>query len=854
MNRLSQLASAISTLVYGCALMAQPLYHVVVDQSGNGDFTSIQAAINHAPAGDSPYVVYIRNGVYQEKLSIDRHHVYLIGEDRDRTIITATTANGTLDDQGKKFGTSGSRTVLINAHDFKARSLTIENGFDFIENQAKRDDDPSKLHDTQAVALLIAKNADRAQFKNVSLKSYQDTLYLRGGRTVFEQSQISGTIDFIFGHGTGLFINSDIIARNRKDVEHGNSYGYITAPATNIDQPFGLVFKDCRLKKETDVPEKSYALGRPWHPTTTFADGRYADPNAVGHAVFINCEMDDHIYGWDKMSGKDIDQQTIWFYPEDSRFWEFSSRGIGGRVEDKRPQLNKEMRQHYRPTTILSGWQPTLSLGEQSQLAGEVLHRQIQFPALVTIQDSIGQTAVTQTNLQGHYKVSIAGMTPPLLVSVDDQSGESCLYSDQKRSVCLSALVVETQSNQTTRGHVNPFSDLIVSNLAIHEGIDGPALLGQRSVLPAFSYSVWLKANQHFRQQMLGSLESQPDPVSYLPSDHAVMNTLIQQVVHNRGYNTTTGQASSVYLTDLSFRPIIDLSPISQYLSTATSLADRAERIEKASTRLFIVGDSTAAHYEPEVYPRMGWGQVLAERLEEHQTLMVVNAARSGRSSRDFINGRWLDYLEPMVRKGDYLLIQFGHNDAKCNGADISRGAIDVANLCTYPNDQQGQLQAPDGAEEYSFQYSLQRYLTFAQRHQLQAILLTSVPRARDIKNQPGLPINPRQHETRQNKQQGYQYVGSYYQTVLDTAKKEQVPLLDIQQRMITAANEYGDWRSLWLAVDPEHYPYYRERTGSLSKPDTTHFQRQGAEMVVEIVLDEIRRHPKLTLLAEQLQ
>ncbi|MGM2726240.1 hypothetical protein ACS2Q2_29650, partial [Bacillus cereus group sp. Bce009] len=90
---------------------------------------------------------------------------------------------------------------------------------------------------------------------------------------------------------------------------------------------------------------------------------------------------------------------------------------------------------------------------------------------------------------------------------------------------------------------VNPFSDLIVSNLAIHEGIDGPALLGQRSVLPAFSYSVWLKANQHFRQQMLGSLESQPDPVSYLPSDHAVMNTLIQQVVHNRGYNTTTGQA-----------------------------------------------------------------------------------------------------------------------------------------------------------------------------------------------------------------------------------------------------------------------------------------------------------------------
>lgn len=50
---------------------------------------------------------------------------------------------------------------------------------------------------------------------------------------------------------------------------------------------------------------QSYGLGRPWHPTTTFEDGRYADPNAIGQTVFLNTSMDDHIYGWDKMSGKD---------------------------------------------------------------------------------------------------------------------------------------------------------------------------------------------------------------------------------------------------------------------------------------------------------------------------------------------------------------------------------------------------------------------------------------------------------------------------------------------------------------------------------------------------------------------
>ncbi|WP_332420157.1 pectinesterase family protein [Vibrio metschnikovii] len=98
---------------------------------------------------------------------------------------------------------------------------------------------------------MIAKNADRAQFKNVSLKSYQDTLYLLNVSAAFEQSQISGTIDFIFGHGTGLFINSDIIARNRKDVEHGNSYGYITAPAKPI------LFAILRIKKSVQKEEEN---------------------------------------------------------------------------------------------------------------------------------------------------------------------------------------------------------------------------------------------------------------------------------------------------------------------------------------------------------------------------------------------------------------------------------------------------------------------------------------------------------------------------------------------------------------------------------------------------------------------
>lgn len=123
------------------------------------------------------------------------------------------TANSMMDENGKKFGTFGSRTVSVDAADFQARSLTIENDFDFPQNQKNAKDDPSRQNGTQAVALLISHQGDRAQFRDVSVNSYQDTLYSRAGRAYFDESQISGTVDFIFGHGTVLIERSDIIAR-----------------------------------------------------------------------------------------------------------------------------------------------------------------------------------------------------------------------------------------------------------------------------------------------------------------------------------------------------------------------------------------------------------------------------------------------------------------------------------------------------------------------------------------------------------------------------------------------------------------------------------------------------------------
>ena len=78
---------------------------------------------------------------------------------------------------------------------------------------------------------------------------------------------------------------------------------------------------------------------------------------------------------------------------------------------------------------------------------------------------------------------------------------------------------------------------------------------------------------------------------------------------------------------------------------------------------IYTIGDSTMANKKPEVYPETGWCQGLQNYFDESVT--VRNHAVNGRSTKSFIDeGRWqavLDSLQP----GDFVFIQFGHNDQK---------------------------------------------------------------------------------------------------------------------------------------------------------------------------------------------
>lgn len=359
-----------ATIAAGAAFASQPITpSAIVDAAHTGSpehrdenpprFTTIAAALDAAPAdrvGD--YVIAIRDGRYREKLIVDKARIVLIGQSRDGTVIVNGSRSGQQAPDGHAMSTRDTATVTIRAPGFRAETLTIENDFDFPANDAKPKSDPTRIDTTQAVALMTDDGSDHAVFRNIRVTGYQDTLFVNAGRAYFQDCVVSGHIDFIFGAGQALFENCDVVTRARPAVVAG-PIGYVTAPSTPIDRPWGLVFLDCRLLKEPGVRPGSSPLGRPWHPTADFPDGRYADPRAIGSAVFVRAWMDDHIpeTGWDRMSGTGRAPGTKdWFEPESARFFERDSHGPGAHANPKRRLLTDA--EAYAKDRLLGDWRP----------------------------------------------------------------------------------------------------------------------------------------------------------------------------------------------------------------------------------------------------------------------------------------------------------------------------------------------------------------------------------------------------------------------------------------------------------------------------------------------------------------
>lgn len=313
---------------------------------GKPVFRSIAEALEDAASGSQ---ILIRAGRYEEKLNIFQSGIHLIGEDRDRTILSfAAYAGQTRPGGAGTWGTAGSATLTVLARDFTAENLCIENAFDYPANLAKGSTDPTYIRNAQAVAVYIADAADRSLFRNVKLTGYQDTLFAHAGRALFENCFINGNVDFIFGSGQAWFEACEISVRGGGRKQ--NPIGWLTAPSTPISKKYGFVFNRCRMAREADVPDASVRLGRPWHPS--------GDPDAIGQSVFIDCWMDAHIAGegWDSMSSTTKSGSKVTFLPEDSRFFEYRSTGPGAAINPQRRQLDEARRADFTRDKVLAGW------------------------------------------------------------------------------------------------------------------------------------------------------------------------------------------------------------------------------------------------------------------------------------------------------------------------------------------------------------------------------------------------------------------------------------------------------------------------------------------------------------------
>lgn len=200
--------------------------------------------------------------------------------------------------------------------------------------------------------------------------------------------------------------------------------------------------------------------------------------------------------------------------------------------------------------------------------------------------------------------------------------------------------------------------------------------------------------------------------------------------------------------------------------------------------QVFIAGDSTASAYGPERAPREGWGQQLQGFLDP-KAFVVRNHAQSGRSARSFVAEGWFDGMAKDVRKGDVLLIQFGHNDEK------------IEDPTRYNEPQR------------AFPEWLMRYVDLARAKGATSILVTPVARRKFDRGQ--------LLDTH----------GLYAQAVRDLAQRERIGLIDLTTLSM-------DW--LRAAGDEASKAYFMH-VPAQDQQDDTHFQQRGAVMVACLVV-----------------
>ena len=209
---------------------------------------------------------------------------------------------------------------------------------------------------------------------------------------------------------------------------------------------------------------------------------------------------------------------------------------------------------------------------------------------------------------------------------------------------------------------------------------------------------------------------------------------------------------------------------------------------------IWMVGDSTMSKKEVKAYPETGWGMPFS--IFWDSTVTVENRAVNGRSTKSFLaENRWQPILDKM-KPGDYVFIQFGHNDeSKDKGERYSPPAEFKANLTKYIADTRSKKAIP--------------------------VLFTPVGRRK-------FDSNGHIMETH----------AEYAELVKQVGKETMVYVMDLNAKSKDLYEQFGPVNSklLFNYVQPGEHPNYPE-----GKEDDTHFSELGARKIAQLVLQEIR-------------
>lgn len=222
--------------------------------------------------------------------------------------------------------------------------------------------------------------------------------------------------------------------------------------------------------------------------------------------------------------------------------------------------------------------------------------------------------------------------------------------------------------------------------------------------------------------------------------------------------------------------------------------------------RLHLAGDSTAADKIPDKRPETGWGEPFAA-LFIPGSVLVVNHARNGRSTRTFIEeGRWQALLDSAA-PGDHVFLQFGHNDASEHKAD---------RYTPLPQ----------------YRENLRRFVLEAREAGLHPLLLT--------------PVARRRFNAVGELQASH---GAYPQAVRHLAEELGLPMIDAEALSSALLIEAGPQASrlFFLHLAAGEHPNYPR-----GLQDDTHFSPAGAMAVAAAIAEALRRqaHPLAAMLA----